>query len=1157
MKTEVDVGADAGTGLAVDVGVLLESMPPLKERERIRRALLSPAQPAVAYVRERVAAEDVAALRVLRDQNTPLHRLLTPRAAAASTVRALVRHPPFLTEEPAAAQSLRASAAMGLALVGDAARSGDELATGLLWLRANHTQPGHQQADPQVLLAQTDAGHATRLRRLMDAVPPAERDLALPALTWLLALDGALPEARPIAEATVLFDDGRGGVRGTLAVAVLPNGPPALLPDPRTMSGFRGDRRFEESLRDAWSGGGKHTTTVLWSLTYADGVVGMVEDNSLGCAFAVLLGEVERAGRRLRPGALRRINPRTALVGGLHATSPSELVSVGGYGAKLKAAGEGANVVLPAADRDEARRALSGGTADRLLFAATVEEAARMARVWDFPVVKRWSATVIAVLSVLVLLSLYLVNEFSTSSEAESRRALASDLSAEAMMLRQTDPKLAALLGLAGYTVEPDTPRAVQAMRDVLEANSGIRLSWQVSPESVHSIAVDDRHGRLYTAGDDPYLKSWDLLTGKETGRIDGAVTDLVLDNGSGLLAAGDGTTVSLYSVLQPVPTLMGALPAPSCGGKGAAPVANAFANKGVRLVEVLNDGAVAQYDTTTLEELSCLRTQDSVSGGQLVRGFNGSVLDATTAPSPPPDVAGRLPDEDKALLLLRNGGVMAMGLDTRKLTEEVEAGEVEGQALQIAASGTALLLSTPDGVQAWDRRSRRTLSFPVGGLAYRPTAIAAQAGSVVIAGSDGTALVPVGRFADRNSSRDLEEPLGGSAVTAAVGDLSTVVAGVRGGRVDVLDDRPRSLSLSPGADSDIASFAPDGMLLLAHGDLAGSDSVYTIDPGATAGLALNSAMQSYTRVAEYALHNDLLDFRDGAVAGPLVAAVGRRDGRSAVAVWKGKGTEPRLLSVPAALDRATSDSGQRFFTAVSFVPEADLLVARHATGPLAIWSTKTWELLATVDLGAGSGLTVRGRQALALEDRGPNGRRIVLVDLPARTTRTADAPGAELLAWSHDGSRIAVLTRDDTVRYRDAELKETGEPIGLPMTAGTPTAMALSPDGGHIAVAADDKVFVLDAATGLQVLPDLGSARHPGIVRLSYSPNGDFLAAVTRPVDDDEETAGPVSLWRVDGVDWRRQVCQWTGGTGLSSQEWQAQIGDRHPYIDLCAETK
>ncbi|MFF7442077.1 hypothetical protein [Streptomyces sp. NPDC008122] len=114
----------------VDVAVLLDALPQLRQREETRRALLSPRQPAFAYVKERVAAEDVAALRMSRDGSTPPHRLLTPRAAAASSVRSLVGRRPFLSEEPAAPQSLRASAAMGPALVGDAGRSADEPATG-------------------------------------------------------------------------------------------------------------------------------------------------------------------------------------------------------------------------------------------------------------------------------------------------------------------------------------------------------------------------------------------------------------------------------------------------------------------------------------------------------------------------------------------------------------------------------------------------------------------------------------------------------------------------------------------------------------------------------------------------------------------------------------------------------------------------------------------------------------------------------------------------------------------------------------------------------------------------------------------------------------------------------------------------------------------
>ncbi|MGW1509431.1 hypothetical protein [Streptomyces sp. NPDC002394] len=1132
-------------------------MPPLRQREEIRRALLSPRQPAFSYVKERVAAEDVTALRVLRDGNTPLHRLLTPRAAAASSVRSLVGRRPFLSEEPAATQSLRASAAMGLALVGEAEQSADELATGLLWLRANQAHPGHEHFRPREMLKRTDAGHATRLHRLMDAVPATDQDLALSALTWLLALDDALPQPRPTAKATVLFDDGRGGVRGTLTLAVLPQGPPALLPDPRTMSGFRGDERFLQSLRDAWDDIGRGvTTTVLWSLTDPDGVVGMVEDNSLGCAFAVLLGEAERAGRRLRPPALRRINPRTALVGGLDAARPGALVSVGGYAAKLKAAGEGANVVVPAADREEARQALPGGTADRLLFAATVGEAARKARVWDFPVVKRVSYTVVATLSVLVLLSLYLANRLGATSEAEARRALASDLAAEAMLLRETDPRLAALLGLAGYTMEPDTPRAVQAMRDVLEANSGVRLSWRASPEEVHSIAVDDRHGRVYTTGDDPYLKSWDLLTGKELGRTGGAVTDLVLDHASGLLAARDGTMVSVYSVLRPVPRLMGRLAAPSCGGKGGKPVANAFAGNGARLVEVLSDGAVAQYDTTTLEELDCRRTGDVVNQGYLIRAADDSVVDATTAPSPPPALAGQRHGEDQALLLLSSGDVMALGLDTHKLTTEIRSSDVQGNALQIDAGDTTVLLATPLGVQAWDRRGRRTLSFPVGGLSYRPRAVAAYRGSVAIAGNDGTALVPVGGGDDRIASRGLEVPRGGTAFTAAVGDLFTVVSGGRGGRVNVLDDRPDPLGLSPTSHADVVSFGPDGLLLLADGgEPFSSDSVYTIDPRTTPEIALNPAAQQYAHVAEYPLR-DTFEFRDAATAGSLVAAVGRSDDNAAAAVvWRGKGADPKVLPVPGPGRVA---AGERLLTSVAFVPEADLLVARHATGPLMIWSTKTWQLVATIPLTAGSGLAVHGTQALALENRGAEGPRIVLVDLTTRAiTRSAAAPGARFLDWSRDGTRIAVLAQDNTVHYRDTALKETGAPLVLPETAEAPTAMALSPDGRRIAIAVDDQVLVHETATGLQALPTLPAAAVPGTLRLSWSPDGDFLAGVGRRDDSDYYAAGAANVWRVGGIDWRRQICRWTGGTGLSTGEWRSHIGDRHPYADLCAETK
>jgi WD40 repeat protein len=309
-----------------------------------------------------------------------------------------------------------------------------------------------------------------------------------------------------------------------------------------------------------------------------------------------------------------------------------------------------------------------------------------------------------------------------------------------------------------------------------------------------------------------------------------------------------------------------------------------------------------------------------------------------------------------------------------------------------------------------------------------------------------------------------------------------------------------------------------------------------------------------YDTVADYS--SQTFDIRAAAVSGSRVAAVGRFKEQAVVGVWDKAAQAPtRTLRVPA-LDRKTPDGSQRALTAVAFVPGQLLLVARHATGPLAIWSTTSWKLLATVDLGAGSGLAVHGQQALALEDSGKGGRRIVLVDLTTRTTRTANAPGAEHLAWSHDGSRIAVLGQDNTVRYRDADLKETGEPLVLPEATDTPTALALSPDGDHIAIAVGDEVLVHETVTGLRALPTLHSSSSPGITGLSWSPDGEFLAAVTQPVGEND-VAGPVSLWRVDSINWRQQICQWTGRTGLSTEEWRTHIGDRHAYIDLCAETK
>ncbi|MFE6187667.1 WD40 repeat domain-containing protein [Streptomyces sp. NPDC056465] len=1101
-------------------------------------------------------------LRKLRDQQTQVHELLAPRAAMATCVRALEGVGPYPKDEPAAAQALRASAAMALALVDDAECAAEQLRTGLLWLR--HCQahlPFASTAEGSgeaytALLDRTAPGHAARIRRLLAELATDERDLAPSVLLSLLTLDGALPEPRRTAEVNVLFNSVSEGARATLSVSVLPEGPSALVPDPRTMSGFRGDSDFRGSLRDAWTAaGGDVGGTVLWSLTSPDGVVGMVADRSLGCAFAVLIGEAKRqAGRRSRLPRVRRLNPRTALVGALDGTPAGKLDRVDGYDRKLRAADNGQNVVVPTMDRKAAQDAWQGDVSARLLDASTVREAAKMASTVDGPGLLRWGRILLALVTVVATVLGGVAYVKSKAGDEEANKALAADLAAEALSLRQTDPRLAGLLGLAGNRVRPDTPRAVQAMRDVLETNTGVRLSWQASPAEVDSVAVDDEHGRVYTTGDDPYVKSWDLRSGKALGKVSGQVGGLVLNDASGLLAARDRTSVRLYEALDDVPVPLGPLDAPTCAGSDSRPVATAFTQSGVRLVEVRDDGTMTQYDTTTRAETDCRRLD--AMGNLGAPGGRRVVVDAAVSLSPGarPD---REPPEERVVLLLTNNRVLSVGLDRHKAAVEIEEGDVQGTASRIGANDELIVLATSGGVQAWDRARRRQLSFPVGGLADVPHAMVEHSGSVVIASDAGTVLVPLGTGNDAASSRGLERPRGGPANTAAVGAGFTVVAAGRGGRVNVLGYGPGPLGRATAPASSAAAFGTDGQLLLtSFSDItSASDGLYTVQPQTQDGTS-GADTSDWPHVTDYRSQGSYVNDVD--MSSSYVAASGQYEGRGTVFVWRKDGTWLRSLR-PSGIDEDDLPPAERIITAVRFVPEADLLIARHVTGPVTMWSTRTWKQRETVTLAAGIGLEVHGTRAVALERPGEAGARLVEIDLTEPDpgiVRTSAAPGVYRFDWSHDGSRIALLVRGNTVRYLDSGLRKTDSPLRLPGGTTSATAVALSPDGSRTATGFADQVLVHDTATGLQAMPALPRTGDGDVIKLSWSPDDRTLGAVTRSFRTDN-AAGPLNLWRVGGIDWNRSICRWTGGEGLTIEEWDEHIGDRHPYIDLCAEEK
>ncbi|MFD0208834.1 hypothetical protein ACFVH9_06825 [Streptomyces hirsutus] len=336
------------------------------------------------FVRDLIAARDVASLRALCHGTVELHEL-TERYGTVAGALPTPSDAPFFGCGPVTG-AVRAVAALGLVLVDEEERVEEHLGIALTWLAHIRAVVG---APWPAGRAAPECPHRVRLSVVVRALGTDPHGTAV--VVWLLGLQEADPKKGATATVDVLLDQGDRGIRASLRCTSLRRLPDALVPDPASMLLFSADPLFRSGLETAWRtawtarrregrrGRNGRIGAVLWSLSDADGPVDHVQDISLTAAFTLLVDDIRRRNRRvLGPFTWWRLAGSTAVVGGVD--DDGLMVKVTGYRNKFGAAADLDRVLVPAGDLEQAQDHARGLQTD-VIGVRTWGDAARSGRV--------------------------------------------------------------------------------------------------------------------------------------------------------------------------------------------------------------------------------------------------------------------------------------------------------------------------------------------------------------------------------------------------------------------------------------------------------------------------------------------------------------------------------------------------------------------------------------------------------------------------------------------------------------------------------------------------------------------------------------------------------------------------------------------------------
>lgn len=1117
---------------------------PEEHEQRLITLVRTKEQPWLGAVAGCVAAQDTARLDALTSLANPDYAVL----AAGARDDGIEDEFSAFIESPVG-RAARGVTALARSVLEPRERAG-LLAKALEAFAANCIVSAVPEPGPEVVRDQ-DRRRPSRAGGVADPLLESLRGSGAPAagfaelLVRLLA--GRFPE--PVgspAQVSVLlraYNSSTGtGLGALLRLERLHEGPPGLHADPRIMTFIECDQDFADALKEAWRTSRLAETgaCVVWALYDGEETLDRVKGGSLGAALAVGLDDLAprtRMGRVLRGHTL---NPACAVTGSVRG---QQILPVQGYEGKLQAAADRHwRVVVPEASRkeiNEIRFRLSEGP--DVVFARTVPQAIRAVR---SRVNRELMMTVLVVVLVLAGVGggAAAVNTVRQRQiRAQELRTSAAELATQAHEELDSDPRLAALMALAGYKMDPSM-NSVRALQEVSEGYPAVVGTVDAHGAQVTRVTnvgdftiSGDAHGTVSLWSRELRLGSLEL--GGEvrdlTGSLDGTLAVAVVDNEMVFIGVSDEGELTEHRR------------APFSGDSPNI----AIAPDGSQVRVVGQTGAMELYNPY---------------------GYPAGRTD-------PPDLADKSGAEQKvtASAIYMGGHIpnetcsedcLLLGTDKgRVYLYNVRAGSARlvvsgrGSVTALACDDTVITVGTDGGVQVWDQETGAAteLALPGSDSVVHDVVMTWRGQIAVLIGGALTATTVL--YYDIGQRGPATQTIAGTAI-GALDNAYGVVVGTSDGRLVTLDrEEDRTAAVRTPATTALAS-TPDGEFVQAFYK---GLRVLSLDDGAPGGYAVAQELELPGDWAQNHWEVTDIDVNDGLIAASGLITMEDQDGEKsagALVLWdRGSGEV-----VSAYMDGSPDRGGPwgRDMKRVRFLGDTGLVaVFESLLGQLAVYDTgRQGGLLSERHLGNDIGGLEYSEAnsmlyALTWSDRGTGAsdheHTIVAIDAVSGLTRwtlpvgqasriSVDPATGDLAVL--DGSAVTIYSGQDHSVLRRGELLRPAEDI------------VWSPDGSRIAaIEGGGRIDVVDAESFTQAVPTILAGNGLDLTDIAWGPDSQSLAASTVAGSATRISSNDYTyIVRTDATSWADRMCA-IAGSGLSEEEWKEYVGGVLPYEDLC----